>query len=84
MPRRRPKTRVDHLVDALAAAEALSSALAEIDLEDVSKDVRTALASATRATDTAGKKVAEAIHKDVPTATRFGSGRTANAVAQTA
>lgn len=78
MPRRRPKGRVDHLVDALAAAEALSSALAEIDLEDVSRDVRVALASASRATDQAGKKVAEALRKDVPSGAigGYGGGKT--------
>lgn len=77
MPRRRPKGRADHLVDALAAAEALSAALAEIDLEDVSRDVRVALASATKATDQAGKKVAEALRKDVPKGVMrsYGSGK---------
>lgn len=71
MPRRRTKTRVDHLADALAAAEALSTALAEIDLEDVSYDVRRALTSAAKATDTAGTKVAEALRKDVPRSVRL-------------
>lgn len=72
MPRRRPKTRVDHLVEALAAAEALSTALSEIDLQDVSTDVQRVLAAATKATDTAGKKVAEALRKDVPTTPQLG------------
>jgi hypothetical protein len=66
MPRRRPKTRVDHLVEALAAAESLKGALDEIELEDLSRDVQVAVRAALKASETAGKKVAGAIHKDVP------------------
>lgn len=66
MPRRRPKTRVDHLVDALAAAEQLQAALAEIDLDTVAGDVRVVLTSASKASASAQKKVAEAIRRDVP------------------
>lgn len=66
MPRRRPKTRVDHLVDALEALEKASASLQAVNLRTTSGDLRKKLRSSRELSTQARAELVEALRLDVP------------------
>lgn len=66
MPRKREKTRLDHLADALAAAHTAGAALGAIDLRTTSGELRAAVKGAREAAETLRTELQRAILADVP------------------
>lgn len=66
MPRRRPRTRVDQLVEALETLDHLASCLQKVDLRSTNRELRGLVKdSRTKATEL-GKVLSTAISIDVP------------------
>lgn len=66
MPRRRPKNRVDHLVDALEALEKASASLQMVNLRTTSGDLRKKLRSTRELSAQARTELVDALRLDVP------------------
>lgn len=69
MPRRREKTRVEHLADALENVELLARHLSSVDLRTTSGELRRLVKDSRGLADTLGEKLAEAVRADLPVQT---------------
>lgn len=65
-PRRRPKTRVESLVDALEALDKVSGVLNDIDLRTTTGELRTALRASREQANALAKSLNNAVKADVP------------------
>lgn len=66
MPRRREKTRVEHLADALESAEHLAACLSSVDLRTTTGELKALVQESRTLTDELGEKLAEALRTDIP------------------
>lgn len=64
--RRRPKTRVDHLVEALTALDRASACLTEIDLRTTSGELRKLIKESREGSRDVGETLRAAIQADKP------------------
>lgn len=66
MPRRRPKARIEHLADALEAAQKAGVSLSAIDLRTCTKDIRQLVKDCRAAQEHLVTTVTEAMKADLP------------------
>lgn len=66
MPRRREKTRVEHLAEALMSVETLAVHLNAVDLRTTSGDLRQLVKESRGLADELGTKLAAAVRADLP------------------
>lgn len=69
--RRRPKQRVDHLVEALEAAAAVGVSLKEIDIRSCNSELKMLIKGAREAQKDLATSITNAIKIDVPAAPRL-------------